>query len=294
VASWTDWAVAGHDRTSAEAHFYTGSTPRPRTPRERGTMIKFDELCERVDDVVEGHSLGLLVVSDGKVSKAREVVAAIVPVHYASPARIADVLEKLGKRKAAKFVRDTLPLSPRIRSGDLGEILATEYVDEHTTYEAPIKRLRWKDHREMSMRGDDLIGIAPPNRNEPVGFLKVEVKSRASLRTQTVIEAREALDRDDGLPSPHALAFIATRLHEMGQQKLSDAITVAQLNDDISPKQVQHMLFTFSGNAPDGFLRANLKGYSGGIRQNAVGLRITKHKDFVAAVYDAVAPDDDA
>jgi hypothetical protein len=131
-------------------------------------MIKFDELCQLAGDVVNGHNLNLLVVGDGKIAKAKATIATVVPGHYASPARIADILDKLGKHKTAKYVREKLPLSPKIRSGDLGEILATEYVDAHTLFKAPIKRLRWKDHREMSMRGDDLIAVALPNKKEPI------------------------------------------------------------------------------------------------------------------------------
>ena len=47
-----------------------------------------------------------------------------------------------------------------MRSGDLGEIYATEWIDSsERRLRAPIKRLRWKDHRNMAMRGDDVIGI---------------------------------------------------------------------------------------------------------------------------------------
>ena len=39
-----------------------------------------------------------------------------------------------------------------------GEIYATEWIDAHSGgYRAPIKRLRWKDHRNMAMRGEDVI-----------------------------------------------------------------------------------------------------------------------------------------
>jgi hypothetical protein len=83
-------------------------------------------------------------------------------------------------------LREKLPQTPKIRSGDLGEILATQYIDERTAYKAPIKRLRWKDHREMPLRGDDVIGIALPDGNAPIRFLKSEVKSRKSLSTKVV------------------------------------------------------------------------------------------------------------
>jgi hypothetical protein len=39
-----------------------------------------------------------------------------------------------------------------------------------------------------------------------------------------VAEAREALNKDGGLPSPHALSFISARLLEAGQTEFCDAI----------------------------------------------------------------------
>ena len=59
----------------------------------------------------------------------------------------------------------------QIRSGDLGEIYATEWIDAHSGgYRAPIKRLRWKDHRNMAMRGDDVIGILQDAANAAPAF----------------------------------------------------------------------------------------------------------------------------
>jgi len=106
-------------------------------------------------------------------------------------------------------VRQKLPESKAIRSGDLGEILATEYIAESTPYEVPIKGLRWKDHRNMAMRGDDVIGIEQNPENGRLKFLKSEAKSRAALAAGVVVDARTALEKDGGLPSPHALAFVS-------------------------------------------------------------------------------------
>src|SRR5260370_11707209 len=88
-----------------------------------------------------------------------QVTASAVPGHYAAEERIARALARLRKPEAAKVITDLLPQTPQIRSGDLGEIYATEWINAHSGYRAPIKRLRWKDHRDMAMRGDDLIGI---------------------------------------------------------------------------------------------------------------------------------------
>lgn len=254
-------------------------------------MVEFHEWCECKNEVVNGHDLILLFLPDEKFGMACKLVAAIVPSHYASPERIAKILERLGKQKAAAYLREKLPQKPKIRSGDLGEILATQYIDELTAYKALVKRLRWKDHREMSMRGDDVIGIALPDGDAPIKFLKSEVKSRKSMSTNVAQQARQALNDGGGLPSPHALAFVSDRLHETGQNELSDLIALAQLRDGISEKQVEHLFFTFCGNAPDVFLKTDLEDYAGPIRQNVVGLHVTKHQEFIAAVYETVEAD---
>jgi hypothetical protein len=67
---------------------------------------------------------------------------------------------RLGKTAAAALIQGKLPTTKQIRFGDLGEIYATEWIDAHSgSYRAPIKRLRWKDHRNMAMRGDDVIAM---------------------------------------------------------------------------------------------------------------------------------------
>ena len=63
----------------------------------------------------------------------------------------------------------------------------------------PIKRLRWKDHRNMAMRGDDVIAILQDAQTQRLHFLKTEAKSRAALTAQVLTEARAGLDKDGGL-----------------------------------------------------------------------------------------------
>jgi hypothetical protein len=93
-----------------------------------------------------------------------------------------------------------LPTTKALRSGDLGEIYATEWIDAHSGgYHAPIKRLRWKDYRNMAMRGDDVIGIFQDADTKRLKFLKTEAKSRVTLTAQVLAEARAGLDKDGGL-----------------------------------------------------------------------------------------------
>jgi len=218
-----------------------------------------------------------------------QATAAIVPGHYASEEQVARALARLGKPASAALIEAKLPTTKQIRSGDLGEIYATEWIDAHSGgYRAPIKRLRWKDHRNMAMRGDDVIGILQDAQTLRLQFLKTEAKSRAALNNQVLTEARAGLDKDGGLPSAHALWFISDRLLELDNLPLADAISDALLKHGIPVQSVRHLLFTFSGNAPDAFLTASLQGYPGPINQWGIGLRVEGHGAFVGAIYDRV------
>ena len=138
----------------------------------------------------------------------------------------------------------------------------------------------------MSMRGDDIIGIYADGDGNGLCFLKSESKSRALLNNYTVSEARVSLDLDSGLPSGHSLTFVAERLLELGEKVLADAITHTQLKVGIRHGQVKHLMFTFSGNAPDSYLERSLNLYTGPVSQIAVGLRIRTHEAFIDGVFN--------
>lgn len=125
----------------------------------------------------------------------------------------------------------------------------------------------------MAMRGDDVIGISHDPKTGRLRFLKTEAKSRAALAPGVVDEARSGLDKDNGLPSAHALSFMSARLLELGNAALADAIDDAQLKYGTPPQTVKHMLFTFSGNSPAAHLKASLEAYTGTIAQLSVGIR---------------------
>lgn len=251
-------------------------------------MVGFNDWCDAENSQVGSHSLRVLTGRPANLQNACQGIAAIVPNHYSSEEQAARVLERLGKPAAAEFIRQKLPTSKQIRSGDLGEILATEYITEQTPYEVPIKRLRWRDHRNMAMRGDDVIGFERDPGTGRLRFLKTEAKSRVTLAAGVVAKARNGLDRDSGLPSAHALSFVSARLLELGNTTLADAIDDAQLKHGIPLQSVKHLTFAFSGNDPAAYLQSMLNGYTGTISQLAVGMRVETHGAFVGAVYDLV------
>jgi len=252
-------------------------------------MIQFEDWCDAVEEAVEGHQLKIITGSPDRLEIGIEATANVVPSHYASEEHIARALARLGKTAAAEFIRGKLPTTKNIRSGDIGEIYATEWINEHSGgYQAPIKRLRWKDHRNMAMRGDDVIGILKNAETGRLSFLKTEAKSRVQLTAQVLKEARTGLDKDEGRPSAHALSFISGRLLELGNAPLADAIDDALLKHGIPANSVTHLLFTFSGNAPDALLTESLNAYPGETTQWGVGLCVNGHADFVGAIYERV------
>lgn len=240
---------------------------------------------------MKGHSLQVLKASSGKLKTAVGALATIVPKHYASDARLSDLLKRLGKPATAKFIKEKLPKTKQLRSGDLGEILGSSYVEQHTTFTTAISKLRWKDHRDMAMRGDDLIGLQPVVGPEKIRFLKGEVKSAAKLTAATVTKARGALKRARSRPSPHTLEFLADRLHEEGDHALADLVDDALLVDGISLSQMSHLIFCFTGNDPTTILKADVKAYTGKVPQIAVGLHVNGHQKFIADVFTKVIAD---
>lgn len=252
-------------------------------------MLQFNDWCDSSNGQVGNHLRTVMTGRPADLAAGIQATAEIIPRHYASEEHIARALRRLGKASAAELIEGKLPTTKVIRSGDLGEIFATEWIDTHSGgYQAPIKRLRWKDHRNMAMRGEDVIGILQNPQTRRLHFLKTEAKSRAILTTQVVAEARANLEKNGGLPSGHALSFISARLLELGNEPLADAIDDATLKYGIPQANVRHLLFTFSGNSPDAMLTTSLQTYPGTFRQLGIGLHVDGHAAFIGAIYDQV------
>lgn len=121
----------------------------------------------------------------------RKSLAETMRSHYDRLERIADDVARLGYEGAATILAVEVPKKPKARSGDLGEILATELVEEKIGLNVPIRRLRYKDGREMAMRGDDFIGAGYGTDDKKLWLLKGEAKSNKVLGKTTVTNARK-------------------------------------------------------------------------------------------------------
>ncbi|MGB5077680.1 MAG: Hachiman antiphage defense system protein HamA [Sphingorhabdus sp.] len=250
-------------------------------------MTKLKSWCHCTSQTIRAkQELHTLVANAMNQAEAIDAIAGVMPGHYASETRIADIFARLGKHASADYIRDKLPTTATLRFGELGEILAATYVADYSPYQS-IRKLRWKDHRNMAMRGDDILGVRVDAAGQ-MRFLKGEVKSRGSLTTGTIKDARKALKASRNRPSPHALASMADRLDETGDAALGAQILEHQYKLGIKLDQVTHFIFTFSGNDPLALLQADLAAYSGTVRQHVVGLHINEPNKFVGKVYRKV------
>jgi hypothetical protein len=218
----------------------------------------------------------------------KNVLIGVLPDYYADPQSMANTLARLGKNAAAQKLLTKIPEVKKIRSGDIGEVLTSDYIEESTDFTVPIRKLRWRDHRNMAMRGDDVIGIIVDQQQQTIKFLKAEAKANKALSRKVLQEARTELDLDEGFPAPHALEFVAERLRETGNQALSDLIEKVQLVDGIRANQVEHLLFTFTASNPATLQKESFDAYDGNIKQTSVGFRVTEHQELISGVYQGV------
>ena len=118
-----------------------------------------------MDEPVGNHFRRVMTGQTAQLPTGIQATAAIVPAHFASEEQVARALARLGKPAAAALIEGKLPTTKAIRSGDLGEIYATEWIDAHSGgYRAPIKRLRWKDHRKPA----ECLKTGPQYKNHDV------------------------------------------------------------------------------------------------------------------------------
>lgn len=248
-------------------------------------MLEIEKRSRLIITEKDKHVFKVLELKEEEFESLVTSMAKILPDFYVSPESVASTLEQLGKQAAAQKVKLKLPLVKKSRSGDVGEIMLSDYIDEVTPYTVPIRKLRWKDHVNQAMRGDDIIGLYYDQQKGKMLFIKGEAKSYQALSRAVLESARKELDLDDGKPSPHALAFVAERLRDTGDADLANLIEKAMLVDGIHKNQVEHILFTFTKSNPATLQKEAFEDYQGDVVQRSVGVRFDKHQELIEAVY---------
>lgn len=216
----------------------------------------------------------------GKRSAGLKELKRLIGDHFVGEATI---LRMGGFKEAAKTILNSLPTNKRTQSGDLAELIATEFVDEATDFRVPLKKLRWKSDRQMPMHGNDVIAV--DTKAKPVRVLKGESKSRAAFAANVASEAVETLDAHNGRPNPSTLAFITKRLYEENRDAEADVFKQMQGDASLGPRQIVHLIFALSGRDPCSHLATAPKSKTSGIKRIAVAVVVNDHAAFIAAAF---------
>jgi hypothetical protein len=253
-------------------------------------MGLYDQWCDIAVEKEDGLKRYLTIAEK---AGGRDAIAADLAVrvrsHYDSLDRIADDVAELGYDGAAAILRELLPTTKRARAGDLGEILASELTEEHLEFDVPVRRMRFKDGREVPMRGDDFIGVNYCADDGGLWLLKGEAKSRQKLGATTITEARTALKRYDGRCTPASLLFVANRLLEGDDDQ---TVLGRRIRNEVGQKtlakgRIDHALFTLSGNGPIAALATDFDGAEAGRNHAIINLHVEDYPDFISSVFEA-------
>lgn len=216
------------------------------------------------------------------MSFLRHLLRAIID-HFRKVQHVECQIRRLGYESALNSLRNKIPHDIKTRSGDLGEILCTEYVIQKTDFCVPIKKLLGKDDRDRTMRGNDVLGFRTLNNVNQV--LKCESKSRRNLSNSVVQEAEDGLLQHDGRPNPSTLAFLQDKLED--EERTDEADYLSNLQEqDFSFQNLRHLIFTFSGNAPYSYLASKQSPPENQPSRILIGVQIEDHENFINSIYE--------
>ena len=248
-------------------------------------MANFDKWCDR--PTTSARPSFTLVMNVTNREEGIRNVSEIISGHYVD---IQKALRSLERSELADFIQDAFPSDKINRSGDVGEILATEWVNECCDdYNVPITRLRYKDESKMAMRGVDVVGIRRADSSLTLEFLKGEAKSREEIKPSVINDARKVLDKDQGRITGDTLTYILRMMIIEGKDPtMIRAVRHMSLKENTFNANVQHLIFVFSENNPETILEESRDCYSGSIDQMYVGIYVHDHQGFIHEVYERV------
>ncbi len=249
----------------------------------------FDVWCE-IEETPHTPRKTLVTLSereDGRTVIEREL-AERVRSHYDDLEQVAEDIQLLGFPGASAILHERLPRTQRARSGEMGEILATEFIEFQSDFLVPVRRLRYKDGREMALRGVDFLGVDEDESGHLL-FLKGEAKSRLAATPAVVRGARRALSDEDGRPTPISLLFIADRLLSATEEddvELGRMIRNEVALRSVPARRITHGLFILSGNAAHEALEEDLHDADTQHKHLSVCLHVQHHQAFITDMYE--------
>jgi Cap4 SAVED domain len=189
-----------------------------------------------------------------------------------------------GYKKAADLLKNSLPIGKQTRSGDFGELVATELVDAETSFRVPIRKLRWKSDRKMPMHGNDIIGVDASQT--PPRVLKGESKSGVTISSSALDDAVKGLEAFEGRPNPSTLAFIAKRLYEEKRDAEARVFQDLLCEGKLNHSHITHAVLTLAEKDPSALLAKMPAAKQAGTTRMATVVLVAGHGALVAAIFD--------
>ncbi len=165
-------------------------------------------------------------------SSARKLVLdhlgrAIVDHHF-NQKKVANHLKKLGYEATALELRMRLPKDHRTRMGNFGEVVASEHLVQAHGYHMPVLKLRYRDHKDLPMRGEDILALKLDADGRVLCLCIGEAKAVKAFSSTVVAKAHARLAKTYH-PRPETLSLVTEVLYERGEDGLAEELDDIQV-----------------------------------------------------------------
>jgi hypothetical protein len=179
-----------------------------------------------------------------------EHIGASIVEHHINRCRISSVLQDLGHAGAAQFFSSELPRSERTRKGNFGEVVASDYLVQRQGYSMPVLKLRFRDHANLPMRGEDIVAFRL-NANRQIDAVIVgEAKCLVRYEGRTIEDAHARLSSAFH-PRPLTMSMLSEILYERGDDELASEIDRVSHTLARSSFRREHWLFLINERQPE-------------------------------------------
>lgn len=121
--------------------------------------------------ITSGHLVNVLVIEHQNSEAIMSAWARHIRNHYCNDADLRSLISGTGKTKAQYlndflFPHRTAAPGPSIRAGDFAEILIADYLEFSLGYWVPRMKMNYKQTRDESAKGCDIIGFRFANQKQ--------------------------------------------------------------------------------------------------------------------------------
>jgi HamA len=170
-------------------------------------------------------------------------------IYHNDPVEFKGYVADLGYEQAAELF-DKRPRDDKTRTGNFGEVVASEYLRQKEGFDLPVYRLRWNTNPDTSMRGEDVLAFKfgePDGRGRELCI--AEAKAEERFDSRTVEDAYKQLATGKR-PRPNSIPFVCSVLTLQGEvEKAKAVVQFLNRTSPYPPKRVYFMLIV-TGNTP--------------------------------------------